>query len=162
MKQAKNLHRRGAIVLGALIGGVTGGTLAVAVPQAAQAAMPLTRVVLPANSATVSGAQVMLDSTAPARLNGFGVIRFLLSGGPSNRAPSLVATATSATSNGWITTFDSKTIPNGTYRLQSDVCIFAGCNLLGPATTITINNPSPTSTVLATANNPNRHHRLAR
>jgi hypothetical protein len=81
-----------------------------------------TSVLIPANGASVSGAKVLLDASAPDNM-GVTKVEFHLTGGSLNNA--LVATGT-ATYYGWLVYWDSTTLPDGTYTLQSEAYDGAG------------------------------------
>lgn len=81
--------------------------------EAATAPPPNTKVVLPSNGTTVSGTQVELDAAASSDVT---QVQFGLTGGTQDG--SVVATAT-MTPDGWLTEWDSTTVANGTYSLES-------------------------------------------
>jgi hypothetical protein len=149
VKHAKKICCSGMASLCALVGGAA---LVGTAPEAAGASTPLTRILVPSSGATVSGSEVVVDSSAPAGLNGFGSIQFLLSspitppsvpvvgGPPPFLHDKVVATASRASLYGWITYFNSTTVANGTYLLQSRACIFVGCSAPSPAVTIKVAN----------------------
>jgi major membrane immunogen (membrane-anchored lipoprotein) len=83
---------------------------------------PATGVLIPSTGASVGGTQVLLDASAPANV-GVTKVELHLSGGSLNNA--LVATAT-ATYYGWLAFWDSTTVPDGTYTLQSEAYDGAG------------------------------------
>src|SRR5580704_738495 len=119
---------------------VTTGALALAaaisvVPtEVAGAAAPSTEVVVPTSGVTVSGPQVVLDATASA---GVTQVQFELTrGSPSN---SVIVTAT-PTLFGWLTYFNSITVPNGIYTLQSVATDSVGETVSSPSVSITVNN----------------------
>jgi hypothetical protein len=115
------------------------GCVGVAEPAAAQA--PTTTVLVPSNNATVSGTQVVLDASASS---GATQVQFELNGGAA-----VIATAT-PTLYGWIALWNSTTLPNGTYSLQS----LASADGVGEPSnpiTITVRNPAPSTQVVLPA-----------
>ena len=98
------------VAAAALVLGTAASTLPV---QVASAQTPSSQVVVPSSGATVSGTQVVLDATASA---GVTNVQFELTGGALS--DSVIATAT-PTSYGWIALWNSTTVTDGTYTLQS-------------------------------------------
>ena len=76
---------------------------------------PSTNVYTPANNATVSGTQLLLGAFASS---GVTQVQFEVSGGPSNLDHSVIGTA-NPTNYGWLDKWDTTTVPNGVYSLQS-------------------------------------------
>ena len=74
---------------------------------------------------------------------------FELSGG--TLTDHVVATATS-TLYGWLAQWNTTTVPNGTYDLQSVASYAGGVSGTSPGVTITVNNPPPTTSVLIPSN----------
>ena len=113
------------------------GVLAVAasvisVPVEIASAAPLnTTVVVPSNGAIVSGTQVVLDAIASS---GVTQVQFELTG----RTGTVVVTAT-PTFYGWLTEWDSSTVANGTYSLQSIATSSGGQTSTSPEISITVN-----------------------
>jgi major membrane immunogen (membrane-anchored lipoprotein) len=97
---------------------------------------PSTAVVVPSNGASVSGSQVVLDATAPPNVGVTGV-QYALTGGSLNNA--VIATA-SPTYYGWIATWNSTTVPNGTYTLESEAADGAGLQGVSPPVSVTVSN----------------------
>jgi hypothetical protein len=106
---------------------------------------PTTSMVTPANGATVSGSQT-LDAVASS---GVSRVQFELTGGPDNGT--VIATAT-PTIYGWLASWNTTTVPNGTYTLQSVASYAGGGNGTSPAVSVTVNNPPPTTSMLVPAN----------
>src|SRR3984957_19035586 len=94
---------------------------------------PTTTVLLPSNPATLSRSQ-FLDATASP---GVTKVQYELSGGSLSNT--VIATAT-PTIVGWLAGWDTTTVPNGTYTLQS-VASSGGLTGTSPGITITVNNP---------------------
>jgi len=114
-----------------------------AVPaEVASSAPPSTNVVLPSNGATVSGSQVVFDAIASSGVTQF---QFELTGGTG----SVVVTAT-PTFYGWLTEWDSSTVANGTYSLQSIATSSGGQTSTSPEISITVKNSQ--ETIVATKN----------
>jgi hypothetical protein len=101
---------------------------------------PTTAIVLPSNGATLSGS-TYLDATASA---GSSQVTYELSGnGVSN---DVIATAVPSI-YGWLGAWDTTTVPNGAYTLQSVASTGGGLSGTSPGITVTVNNPT-TSIVL--------------
>jgi hypothetical protein len=77
-------------------------------------ALPVTRVLVPKPDATMTGTVNMVARASEAY--GIAKVEFTLSGGTYRRA--VIATAKKSFF-GWITTWDSSTVPNGSYLLRS-------------------------------------------
>ena len=106
---------------------------------------PTTGVVLPANNATVAG-NAVLDAVASS---GTTKVQYEVSGGTLNNA--VIASAT-PTIYGWVANWNTTTVPNGPYTLQS-VATSGGLTGTSPGIAITVNNPPPASIVVAPSNN---------
>jgi hypothetical protein len=100
---------------------------------------PPTTVVLPSNGATLSGNQY-LDATASG---GVTQVQYELSGASLSQ-PEVIATAT-LTIYGWLAGWNTTTVANGTYTLQSVAHYASGASGTSTGTTITVNNPPPTT-----------------
>jgi Bacterial Ig domain/Bacterial Ig-like domain (group 3) len=94
---------------------------------------PTTTVGLPSNNATVTGLQY-LDSSASS---GVTQVQYDLTGGTLN--DSVIATGT-PTIVGWLTQWDSTTVPNGTYQLNSVASYPGGVSGTSSPITITVSN----------------------
>ena len=105
---------------------------------------PTTNVVLPSNAATLSGTQYLDAAASP----GVTQVQYELTGGSLNNT--VVATAT-PTIYGWLAGWDSTTVANGTYTLQS-VASSGGLKGTSPGITITVNNSPPTTNVVLPSN----------
>ena len=104
---------------------------------------PTTSVVLPANGTSLAGGQ-FLDAFA----SDYGTVTqvdFHLTGGTLNNT--LIATAT-PTYYGWLAGWDTTTVPNGTYTLQSEAFDAAGLNAYSAAITLYVSNPPPTTSIV--------------
>jgi phosphatidylinositol-3-phosphatase len=108
-------------------------------------APPTTTVGLPSNNATLSGGQYLDASASP----GTTMVQYEVSGG--SLSDKVVATAI-PTIYGWLGGWDTTTVPNGTYTLQS-VATSGGLTGTSPGIIVTVNNPPPTTTVGLPLNN---------
>jgi hypothetical protein len=95
--------------------------------------VPNTSVVVPSAGTVVSGSQI-LDATATP---GATQVQFLLTG--KTRTAAVIATAT-PTLVGWLASWNSVTVPNGTYTLQSIASFPGGANGTSPGVTIKVKN----------------------
>ncbi|MHB1517674.1 MAG: Ig-like domain-containing protein [Acidimicrobiales bacterium] len=98
---------------------------------------PTTSVVVPANGAALQG-DVVLDASASSP-TGIRSVHFVLSGGQLQRSK-VIATAT-ATSDGYLAGFDSATVPNGTYSLESVATSANGSTATSAPIAVTVVNP---------------------
>jgi hypothetical protein len=110
-------------------------------------APPPTSILVPSNGASVSGTQVVFDAGSPNV--GVTTVKFELTGGSLNDA--VVATATPS-GYGWVATWDSTTVPNGTYTLQSVASDGAGYQGVSPAITVVVENAPPPTSILVPSN----------
>jgi hypothetical protein len=101
---------------------------------------PATSVVLPSAGANLSGNQY-LDATASP---GTTQVEYRVTG--NGLTNDVVAVAT-PTLYGWLAAFDTRTVPNGTYSLQS-VATSGGLTGTSPAVTVTVDNAAPTTSVV--------------
>jgi hypothetical protein len=93
---------------------------------------PTTSVLLPSNGATQSGSEY-LDAGASANVT---AVSFELSGGTLSDQ---VVSGATATLYGWIGGWNTASVPNGTYTLQS-VGTYAGGTVISAPITITVRN----------------------
>jgi polyvinyl alcohol dehydrogenase (cytochrome) len=134
-----------SIVDGVLYVGDNGGSLY------ALSLNPVTNVLIPSNGGSLSGAGSLsgsqyLDASASSNTTR---VEFRLTGGSLNDA--LIATAT-PTYYGWIAGWDTTSVQNGTYTLQSEAYYSNGASGTSPAITLTVYN-QPTTTVRLPSNN---------
>ncbi len=94
---------------------------------------PTTTVVLPASGATVSGTQY-LDATASS---GTTAVRYELSGGTLTN--DVIATAT-PTLYGWLASWNTTSVPNGSYSLQSVASYQGGISGTSTGLSVTVAN----------------------
>ena len=106
---------------------------------------PTTSVVLPSNDATVSGNQYLDAVTSPA----VSKVAYELTGGTLNDA--VIGTGT-PTLYGWLAAWNTTTVPNGSYTLQS-VASSGGLTGTSPGISIVVDNPPPTTSVVLPSNN---------
>ena len=102
---------------------------------------PTTGVLVPSTGAVENGNRVVLDAGASDNQH-VSKVEFRLTGGSYNNA--LIATAT-PTLYGWIAIWNSTTVPNGTYTVQSEAYDAASNATLGTPVTISV---GPTTSVL--------------
>ena len=96
---------------------------------------PTTTVLIPSNGATLSGTAALLDASASANVTS---VKYELTGG--TLTDQVVATAT-ATYYGWLGQWNTTTVPNGTYTLQSVAAYSGGVTGTSPGVTVTVANP---------------------
>jgi len=102
---------------------------------------PTTSVLIPSGGATLSGTAATLDAAASNATS----VQFLLSGGSYSNH---VICTTTQTIYGWICPWDSTTVPNGSYTLNSKA-FNSTDNAVSPGVAITVaNSPPPTTSVL--------------
>ena len=101
---------------------------------------PTTNVVLPSSGASLSGGQYLDAVTSPS----VSKVTYELTGGSLN--DQVIATAT-PTFYGWLAAWNTTTVPNGMYTLQS-VATSNGLTGTSPGISVTVDN-SPPSTFLA-------------
>ena len=99
---------------------------------------------LPADGASVSGNQVFLDAAVSNNV-GVNKVQFYLTGGPLNNE--LITTGT-LSKYGWYGYWDSTTVPNGTYTVQSQAYTASGFQGFSTAITLIVDNPPPTTSVV--------------
>jgi Bacterial Ig domain len=134
---------RVAAILGAL---AVVSAVGVLPAQVAGAQSPSTTVTIPTNNSTVSGTSQLLDAAASS---GASQVRYEITGG--SRTDSVVATAT-PTYYGWLALWNTTTVANGSYNLQSVASFAGGVNVTSPAVAITVNNAPPSTIMLLPAN----------
>ncbi len=95
---------------------------------------PSTSVIIPSNNATVSGTSQVLDAFSSA---GVTKEQYEITGGALTN--SVIASA-SPTYYGWIGLWNTTSVPNGTYTLQSLASYAGGVTGTSPPITITVAN----------------------
>src|SRR5580698_2347968 len=106
---------------------------------------PTTSILVPSNGATLSGTAATLDASASNSTS----VKFLLFGGSYGYNAPVLCTATLAY-YGWVCSWNTTTVPNGSYTLVSEASGAGGTAYGGVS--ITVNNPLPTSSVLIPSN----------
>jgi hypothetical protein len=104
---------------------------------------PTTSVVLPSNGSSLAGGQY-LDATA-FDYGSVTKVEFLLTGGSLNQA--LIATGT-PTIYGWLAGWNTTTVPNGNYTLQSEAYDAAGLSGFSPGISVAVDNAPPSTSIL--------------
>ena len=112
---------------------------------------PTTAVVIPSTGASLLGTGAVLDASASS---GVTQVRYELSGGPSNLSDDVIAIAT-PTFYGWLASWDTTAVPNGSYTLESVASYGGGVSGTSSTITISVNNTAPTSSMLLPANDAN-------
>jgi hypothetical protein len=98
--------------------------------------VPATAVLTPSNGSSVSGSKVALGASA-SDISKISKVTFHLTGGSLNNV--VIATAV-PTLVGWVATWDSTTVPNGTYKLRSQALDAAGTWALSSPVTVKVAN----------------------
>lgn len=124
------------------------GAITVVPAELASAIPPDSNVAVPASGATVSGTRVVLD--ADDLYPGTTQVDFEVAGGSLSN--DVIATANSPALWGWATTWNSTSVPNGTYTLSAVPVPLPPVTHPG-SISITVNNPPPTATIVLPANN---------
>jgi hypothetical protein len=109
---------------------------------------PTTSVVLPSNGASLAGSQ-SLDAVA-FDYGKVTKVEYRLTGGTLNAA--LIVTGT-PTYYGWLAEWDTTTVPNGSYTLQSVAYDAAGLSTYSAGVAVTVDNPPPSTAVVLPSNN---------
>ena len=120
-------------------GGVSGTSPGITITVANSS--PTTNILVPSTGTTVSGSQ-NLDAVASS---GVTNVQYEITGG--GLSDDVIATAT-ATVFGWLASWNTTAVPNGTYTLQSVAAYGGGVSGTSPGITITVANSSPTTNIL--------------
>jgi hypothetical protein len=107
---------------------------------------PTTTILIPSNGATLSGTSAILDATASSP-DGAPISVKFTGGGVLNGVFGSLGTAT-PTPYGYIFVWNTTSVPNGTYTLQSLVTDVAGNFEYSTGVSVTVANPTPTTAVL--------------
>jgi uncharacterized protein YjbI with pentapeptide repeats len=95
---------------------------------------PTTTVLIPSNGATQSGTAELLDASASANVTS---VKYELTGGALT--DQVISTAR-PTYYGWLGQWNTTTVPNGTYTLQSVAAYAGGVTGTSPGITVTVAN----------------------
>ena len=107
---------------------------------------PSTAVLVPSTGADLSGTSATLDASASASFGvGITKVQFVLTGGSFNK--SVIGTAT-LTAYGYIYSWNTTSVPGGTYTLQSLATDGAGNTAYSTGITVTVDNTPPSTAVL--------------
>ena len=109
---------------------------------AASVPRPTTSILIPSKGATLSGTAATLDASASNATS----VQFLLFGGTYGLSGHLVGTAT-ASIYGWIDSWNTTTVPDGSYTLLSDAS-GPGGSAVSSGISITVDNGKPTTSIL--------------
>ncbi len=108
---------------------------------------PSTTVLIPSNGTTLSGTAAPLDASASNATS----VQFWLLGGSYGYSGHLIGTAT-LTSYGWLYSWNTSTVANGSYALLSEAFNSSG-SAFSPGVSITVDNaPYPTTKVIIPSN----------
>ena len=113
---------------------------------------PATAVTLPATGTAEHGS-VTLDASASSA-NGINKVQFEITGGTYNKF--VIGTAT-ASIYGWIYTWNSGSVPDGTYTVQSVATDTLGNTGTSAGITVVVDNTNPTTTVTLPSNGAAEH-----
>jgi hypothetical protein len=102
--------------------------------------LPSSNMLLPSNGSSIGGTQY-LDADAPGTPSSTTTVQFQLTGGSFNNT--VVASAT-PTLYGWLAPWDTRSVPNGTYTLQSVSSYGGGVTASSTPITVTVDNVPPT------------------
>lgn len=105
---------------------------------------PTTSVLIPSNGSKLSGTAVTLDASASNATK----VQFWLLGGSYGYSGKMIGTAT-LTAYGWLSSWNTTTVPNGSYALFSEA-LNSGVSVLSPGVSVSVENP-PTTSVLIPA-----------
>lgn len=103
---------------------------------------PTTSLLVPSSAASVSRRSSVLDASTSPYLS-------TVTYRPSGNGLIFQAIASSTpTAYDWLATWDTTTVPNGTYSLVSDAAYLNGVDNFSLPISITVNNPLPTTSIL--------------
>jgi hypothetical protein len=108
--------------------------------------MPTSAVLIPSSGASLSGGSSVLDATASSPDGAAINVKFTLTTSGSLEQ-TVIGTAT-PTIYGYILVWNSTSVPNGTYTLQSLVTDVAGNFTYSTGISVTVANPPPTTAIL--------------
>ena len=105
--------------------------------------LPTTSVLVPSNATTVSGSNTTLDASATNASS----VQFWLLGGSYGYSGKLLCSAT-LTYYGWVCSWNTTTVPNGSYALLSEATNTSGSAYSAGVSISVSNTPTPTTSVL--------------
>jgi hypothetical protein len=111
---------------------------------------PTTSVLIPSNGSTLSGTAATLDASASNATS----VEFRLFGGSFGFSGLVLCTAT-LTLYGWLCSWNTTTVPNGSYVLVSEAFGPVGGvveSAFSSGVSITVKNPLPTTSILIPSN----------
>jgi hypothetical protein len=114
--------------------GAGGTTYSTGVSITVNNPLPATSVLIPSSGATLSGTAATLDASASNAAS----VEFLLFRGSHSHSGHLIGTATS-TIYGWLDSWNTTTVPNGTYTLVSEA-FGSGGSAFSSGVSITVHN----------------------
>jgi hypothetical protein len=109
---------------------------------------PAIAVLIPSGGATVSGTKALLDASASSAA-GIASVTYEVSG--NGLTDQVVATGT-PTLYGYLAQWNTTTVPNGTYSLQSVATDTVAETTTSAPVSVTVNNSPPSTTVVLPAN----------
>ena len=110
--------------------------------------LPTTSVLIPSDGATISGAKALLDAAASSAV-GITSVSYNLTGGTLSNQHIAWGTPTLY---GYLAQWDTTSVPNGTYTLQTVATDVDGASTTSAPITITVSNPRPATAVLIPSN----------
>jgi uncharacterized protein YjbI with pentapeptide repeats len=111
-------------------------------PFAIQNGTPVSSMLMTSSGASVSGRASVLDASASRYVT---TVTFMLL---TQSYPGQPIASGTLTPYGWLATWNTTTVPNGTYSVYTDVAYANGQNGYSAPVSITVNNPLPTTTIL--------------
>ena len=114
--------------------------------QDAGASPPSTGVTIPTNNGTVSGTSQLLDAVASPTASR---VQYEITGGA---LANQVVAAGIPTYYGWLAQWNTTTVANGTYALQSVASYSGAGSVTSAPITIVVNNAAPATSVIIPAN----------
>jgi mannosyltransferase len=102
-----------------------------------RSSQPTTAVLIPSTGATLRGPAAPLIASASAYWYLIAKVQFVLSGGEFDNT---VVGGSTETAGGWVLSWNTTAVPNGTYRLQSVATNAVGVRSDSAAITITVDN----------------------
>jgi peptidoglycan/LPS O-acetylase OafA/YrhL len=120
------------------LAGVLAASLPLSLPSGLlQIAVPTTSVTVPANGATLSGSHFLDAVTSGSPLPEVTSVRFEITGGTLRDH---IISTSRKTDVGWLGAWNTRTVPDGTYTLQSVASYGKGKTVTSPGITISVGN----------------------